>query len=83
MESDKFEARFERKKTQPSAYPIFGWICVVVSLVFFPLLIGAAGVVFGYLTKKSGKDVQGVVIMALSVACGLIGTLMGFIAPMH
>ncbi|ALP36357.1 hypothetical protein ASL14_09420 [Paenibacillus sp. IHB B 3084] len=83
MESDKFKARFERKRTQPNLYPVLGWICVVVSLLFFPLLIGAAGVVFGYLTKKSGKDVQGVTIMALSVACGLIGTLIGFIAPIH
>lgn len=83
METGKFEERFERKKTQPNVYPVLGWLCVVVSLVFFPLLVGAAGVVFGYLTKKSGKDVQGVAIMSLAVACGLIGTLIGIIAPMH
>ncbi|WP_264453551.1 hypothetical protein [Paenibacillus polymyxa] len=79
MEGGKFEERFEQKKTQPNVYPVLGWLCAVVSLIFFPLLVGAAGVVFGYLAKKSGKDVQGVAIMALSVACGFLGIMIGVI----
>lgn len=55
LEGGKFEERFEQKKTQPNVYPVLGWLCAVVSLIFFPLLVGAAGVVFGYLAKSLAR----------------------------
>lgn len=63
-------------------FKLFGWIFVLTSLVFIPILFGAGAFIMGYLLKKTGvhNDTHATIIMVMGVACGILGTLLGMAA---
>lgn len=60
-------------------YKILGWICAVLALVFFPIILGPAGVILGYLARSRGDKEQGTIIMIVSISTTIIGMLLGAI----
>ncbi|SFS76084.1 hypothetical protein [Paenibacillus sp. 453mf] len=53
-------------------FALLGWICALISFLPFTALIAALGVVFGFLSYKlENREIQGAVIMILSLAGGL------------
>ncbi|AGN37437.1 hypothetical protein OIO07_08195 [Bacillus paralicheniformis] len=56
---------------------ILGWICTGISLLLFPILFGAGGVIFGYLVRSNGKVQHGTIMMIAAIACGLFGVVLG------
>ncbi|MFC6275297.1 zinc-ribbon domain-containing protein [Levilactobacillus tangyuanensis] len=57
-----------------------GWISAVISLLFVPILFGAAGAFCGYrLTRFPGNRTAGVVLMVFAILFGVVGVIMGAI----
>ena len=57
-------------------YLIIGWISMVVSLAFIPVVFGAVAVIMGYLYRE--KDEQmGTILMIAGVAGAIFGVLLG------
>ncbi len=55
---------------------IIGWISMVVSLAFIPVVFGAVAVIMGYLYRE--KDEQmGTILMIAGVAGAIFGVLLG------
>lgn len=65
------------EKGNPTAFIVGGWICCVVSLLFIPVLFGAAGVILGYLLTTKGEKTHGTIMVIASIACGIFGMLLG------
>lgn len=77
------EARFqpnERKKTG-HIYVIIGWISMVISLLFIPILFGAIAVIMGYLYRSYNQK-HGTVLMIAGVAGTVLGVLIGMLVGM-
>jgi hypothetical protein len=56
---------------------IAGYLCGVLSLLFFPIFLGIGGIVCGILTLNKGKIGHGIAIIVLSAALGSIGMGIG------
>ena len=54
-----------------------GLAFAVIALVFFPPLFGGLGILFGYLAKRRGSKLGGVVTMYISGAAMVLGMVMG------
>lgn len=60
-------------------YITLGWIFTGLSLLIIPILFGAGGFIMGALLYKLEKrHAHGIILMALSVACAILGMLIGF-----
>ena len=59
-----------------SVYAILGWIFTAIAILFFPILFGGGGVIFGYLHSKV-KKTHGTIIIISAITCGLFGTVLG------
>jgi lipopolysaccharide export LptBFGC system permease protein LptF len=66
-------------KNRGTVYAILGWIFCVLSLAFVPILFGALAFIMGFLLRRSGKDVHGVVLMVMAVAGAILGVIIGII----
>lgn len=74
----------QKKQNSPNTYMIYmilGWICVVVSLFFVPIVFAAGGVIFGYLLRSYSEKYKqhGTIMMIAAVAAGILGMLLGAI----
>lgn len=57
-------------------YLIIGWISMVVSLAFIPVVFGAVAVIMGYLYREKDEK-MGTVLMIAGVAGAIFGVLLG------
>lgn len=57
-------------------YLIIGWVSMVVSLVFIPIVFGAVAVIMGYLYREKDEK-MGTVLMIAGVAGAIFGVLLG------
>ncbi|EGO8505044.1 zinc ribbon domain-containing protein [Enterococcus faecalis] len=57
-------------------YLIIGWVSMVVSLVFVPVVFGAVAVIMGYLYGKKDEK-MGTILMIAGVAGAIFGVLLG------
>jgi uncharacterized membrane protein YvbJ len=57
-------------------YLIVGWVSMVVSLLFIPVLFGAIAVIMGYLYRDKDEK-MGTILMIAGVAGGILGVLIG------
>lgn len=57
-------------------YLIIGWISMVVSLLFIPVVFGAIAVIMGYLYRDKDEK-MGTVLMIAGVAGAIFGFLFG------
>lgn len=66
------------KDKNETLYTVLGWVCAGISVVFFPILFGAGGVVFGYLlTRNEISKTKGVILIIFSIALAILGMLFG------
>lgn len=57
-------------------YLIIGWVSMVVSLVFIPVVFGAVAVIMGYLYREKDEK-MGTILMIAGVAGAIFGVLLG------
>lgn len=57
-------------------YLIIGWISMVVSLAFIPVVFGAVAVIMGYLYREKDEK-MGTILMLAGVAGAIFGVLLG------
>lgn len=57
-------------------YLIIGWVSMIVSLVFIPIVFGAVAVIMGYLYREKNEK-MGTVLMIAGVAGAILGVLLG------
>lgn len=57
-------------------YLIIGWISMVVSLAFIPVVFGAVAVIMGYLYREKDEK-MGTILMIAGVAGAIFGVLLG------
>lgn len=57
-------------------YLIIGWVSMVVSLVFIPIIFGAVAVIMGYLYREKDEK-MGTILMIAGVAGAIFGVLLG------
>ncbi|WP_421000498.1 zinc-ribbon domain-containing protein [Carnobacterium maltaromaticum] len=68
--------QINKGKESGNLYKIVGWISVVISLFFIPVLFGAFGVITGYLYRYHDEK-HGTILIIASVAGGILGMLLG------
>lgn len=57
-------------------YLIIGWISMVVSLAFIPVVFGAVAVIMGYLYREKDEK-MGTILMIAGAAGAIFGVLLG------
>ncbi|GKS55701.1 hypothetical protein IGJ91_001009 [Enterococcus sp. DIV0765f] len=57
-------------------YLIIGWVSMIVSLVFIPIVFGAIAVIMGYLYREKDEK-MGTILMIAGVAGAILGVLLG------
>lgn len=57
-------------------YLIIGWISMVVSLAFIPVVFGVVAVIMGYLYREKDEK-MGTILMIAGVAGAIFGVLLG------
>lgn len=57
-------------------YLIIGWVSMIVSLVFIPIVFGAIAVIMGYLYREKDEK-MGTILMIAGVAGAIFGVLLG------
>ncbi len=71
------------RRTSPhigTAHPaliVFGYLCALLSLGFFPPGLGLAGLIFGTVCLAQRATVNGILIVILSAVCASIGMIWG------
>lgn len=60
-------------------YKIGGWICVVISIFFFPIIFGTVGLILGYVLRSKGEREHGTIMMISSIGTASIGVIFGAI----
>ena len=70
------------QKTNSQFFLIFGWIANVISLLYFPIIFGAFGFIFGYLHRRD-EETQGTIMMTAAIAMGVTGMLLGASVGMY
>lgn len=63
-------------KQSGKLYMVIGWVSVVISLWFIPVLFGAVAVIMGYL-YRSYDEKHGTILMIAGVAGAILGMLLG------
>lgn len=56
-------------------------ICMLVSTLFFPPIIGGIGIYLGYRVYKLEK-IKGIILMIASTLCMLFGMFLGFLTTL-
>lgn len=78
QQNNKPTATSNIKDQNETLYTVLGWVCAGISLLFFPILFGAGGVVFGYLlARNESSKTKGVILIIFSIALAILGTLFG------
>ncbi|NMP59001.1 zinc ribbon domain-containing protein [Enterococcus mundtii] len=57
-------------------YLIIGWVSMIVSLVFIPIVFGAIAVIMGYLYREKDEK-MGTILMIAGVSGAIFGVLLG------
>lgn len=57
-------------------YLIIGWVSMIVSLVFIPIVFGAIAVIMGYLYREKDEK-MGMILMIAGVSGAIFGVLLG------
>lgn len=72
------EARVQINNGKQSGklYMVIGWVSMVISLLFIPVLFGAIAVIMGYL-YRSYDEKHGTILMIAGVAGAILGFLIG------
>ncbi|MDT2423778.1 zinc-ribbon domain-containing protein [Enterococcus avium] len=70
------KSQIDQKKQTGQLYLIVGWVSMVVSLLFIPVLFGAIAVIMGYLYRDKDEK-MGTILMIAGVAGGILGVLIG------
>ena len=68
--------QISKGKQSGNLYKIAGWVSVVISLLFVPVLFGAIAVIMGYL-YRSYDEKHGTILMIAGIAGAILGFLMG------
>lgn len=58
---------------------IISIICALISTLFFPIILGPAGIFLGVLSLRKGQKTLGLVAIILSAVCMAIGFILGFL----
>ncbi|WP_321387338.1 zinc ribbon domain-containing protein [uncultured Enterococcus sp.] len=72
----ELKTRVDNGKQSGKLYLILGWLSMVVSLLFIPVLFGAVAVIMGYLYRYEDEK-MGTILMIAGVAGGILGVLIG------
>lgn len=72
------EARVQINNGKQSGklYMVIGWVSMVISLLFIPVLFGAIAVIMGYLYRGYDEK-HGTILMIAGVAGAILGFLIG------
>jgi hypothetical protein len=62
-------------KKQGIIFPILGWTFFILSLVFIPILFGAAAFLIGFFTFHDRSKAHGTVLMIFASAGFILGSL--------
>lgn len=62
-----------------STFEVLGWISIVLSLFFLPIIFGTIGVIMGYIVRKQRNETRGTIMMITAIAVTIIGVLIGAI----
>lgn len=73
---NEVKMKFEESNQSGKLYMIIGWISMVVSLLFIPVLFGAISVIMGYLYRDYDHK-HGTIIMIAGIAGAIFGFLFG------
>ncbi|MEW9051237.1 MAG: hypothetical protein AB2392_08770 [Neobacillus sp.] len=73
------EAGFDQEKKAGLGYVVFGWTFAFISLLFIPILFGAAGVFMGFKTFQIRSPLHGIIIMFFSTTGVILGSLFSFL----
>ncbi|MEH7095586.1 hypothetical protein [Neobacillus vireti] len=65
----------ESNKKQGILYPILGWTFFVLSLIFIPILFGAAAFLMGFFTFHDRSKTHGAVLMMFASVGLILGSL--------
>ena len=57
-------------------YSIIGWVSMIVSLVFIPIVFGAIAVIMGYLYREKDEK-MGTILMIAGASGAIFGVLLG------
>lgn len=66
-------------KSTGLAYVVFGWIFFAISLLFIPILFGAAAFFMGLMTFWERSQFHGAVLMGFAFLGTLFGSLLSFV----
>lgn len=69
-------AQINNGKQSGKLYMVIGWVSMVISLWFIPVLFGAVTVIMGYL-YRSYDEKHGTILMIAGVAGAILGFLIG------
>ena len=59
-----------------AAFLVIGWICAIISLVWYPFIFGIVGVVMGVLASKRGSR-AGLGLIMTSIVLMAVGLIFG------
>lgn len=59
-------------------FTALGWVFFAISLLFMPLLFGAAALAMGFMTYHERSQVHGIVLMLFAAASMVLGTMFSF-----
>jgi uncharacterized membrane protein len=59
-------------------YMVFGWLFAAISLIFLPIVFGAAAFFMGFLTYYGRSKVHGAIIMVFASVGLVLGSLFSF-----
>ncbi|MED4223945.1 hypothetical protein [Neobacillus cucumis] len=65
-------------KKQSIIFPILGWLFFMISLVFIPILFGAAAFLMGFFTFHDRSKSHGLILMIFASAGLILGSLFSF-----
>lgn len=60
-------------------YAVLGWVFFAISLLFMPLLFGAAALFMGFMTYTVKSEIHGLILMVFGAVGLVLGSLFSFI----
>jgi hypothetical protein len=60
-------------------YAGFGWLFFIISLVFMPIIFGAAALLMGFLTYHDRNQVHGMILMFFAAVGLIVGSLFSIV----
>lgn len=66
----------------PTIFIILGWLSTAIATLYFPIVFGTGGIIFGYLIRNKGEQYKqhGTIMMIVAVAAIIFGSLLGLIS---